>query len=112
MLGNEVNTTQSLTLVYGSCTVDCEQTENLCGYIPAENLALGKPAFQSSLHYSGYPSKAVDGDREDDLGAYNFNPLTCSHTENDHESPWWAVDLGGPVIVTQVVIVNRGDCCG
>ena len=77
-------------------------------YIPDENsssddLALGKVATQSTTFSpsSVYgASKAVDG---------SIN--TFSHTYNPPTSgSWWQVDLGYPVEITSVVIVNRQDC--
>ena len=78
-------------------------------YIPDENsspddLALGKVATQSTTFSpsSVYgASKAVDG---------SIN--TFSHTNNQVTGArsWWQVDLGYPVEITSVVIVNRQDC--
>lgn len=78
-------------------------------YIPDENsspddLALGKVATQSTTFSpsSVYgASKAVDS---------SIN--TFSHTNNQVTGArsWWQVDLGYPVEITSVVIVNRQDC--
>lgn len=75
-------------------------------YIPDENsssddLALGKVATQSTTYSPYGASKAVDG---------NIN--TFSHTDNyiQGATSWWKVDLGCPVEITSVVIVNRQDC--
>ena len=80
----------------------------------SRNLALNKPAWQSSTKpYSDFygfePAAgfAVDGDK---------SPMywvgSCSHTEEDRPKAWWIVDLEGEYMVTEVVITNRGDCCG
>ena len=71
-----------------------------------ENLALGKPAEQSSLFGSGLlegaARKAVDGNADP-----NFDNGHCSHTNSDNPS-WWRVDLGSDrVPVSEVFIVNR-----
>ncbi|XP_062371996.1 fucolectin-like [Sardina pilchardus] len=75
---------------------------------PAENLALGKEAKQSSFfsydnRYSFAPM-AVDGSR-----ANSDFPL-CSGT-NGLDHPWWLVDLLEDYIVTTVTITSRDDCC-
>ena len=69
-----------------------------------ENLALKKPAEQSSRHNkSSGAENAVDGNR---------NPLfdangNCSLT-NERDPSWWRVDLGtNRVPVSDVLIVNR-----
>ena len=37
--------------------------------------------------------------------------FSCTHTGLiDH--PWWVVDLGERVLVKEVHVTNRGDCCG
>lgn len=71
-----------------------------------ENLALGKPADQSSLfgigRLEGVASKAVDGNADP-----NYDHGYCSHTHSDNPS-WWRVDLGSnDVPVSEVYIVNR-----
>ena len=73
------------------------------------NIALGKQAWQSStLDHIYIPTadKAVDGN-----SASNFTYQSCTHT-NEQYHPWWAVDLGAKNLVSEVVITNRGDCCG
>ena len=73
------------------------------------NLAYGKQTDQMSTHTAGSSGKAVDGDSTTN----NFyKDLTCSHTMNESPNPWWRVDLGRVEPVTEVYIVNRGDCCG
>jgi len=71
-----------------------------------ENLALGKPAAQTStyrdVHASGEAKKAVDG-----IADANFNNGHCSHTYPNNPG-WWRVDLGpNGVPVSEVSIVNR-----
>lgn len=73
------------------------------------NLAYGKQTDQMSTYSVGSSGKAVDGDSTTN----NFyKDLTCSHTMNESPNPWWRVDLGRVEPVTEVYIVNRGDCCG
>ena len=73
------------------------------------NVALGRPAVQSSLYDNGRtfpPGLAVDGNSDP-----NFNGYSCSCTNADVMS-WWAVDLGRVMFVKYVQVTNRGDCCG
>ncbi|CAH3013986.1 unnamed protein product, partial [Porites evermanni] len=73
------------------------------------NLAYGKQTDQVSTYTVGSSGRAVDGDSStNDFSA----DLTCSHTMNGTPNPWWRVDLGRVESVTEVYIVNRGDCCG
>ncbi|KAL3781625.1 hypothetical protein HJC23_002002 [Cyclotella cryptica] len=63
------------------------------------NLALGKPATQSSTFRSngGTPKNATD--------AVDGDMATFSHT-ND-ASPWWMVDLEGMFLIESISILNR-----
>ena len=70
------------------------------------NLALGKPARQSSLHYPySVASTAVDGDRNPSMGAGS-----CTHTQSD-TGAWWEVDLQDVYPVKYVQITNRYGKC-
>ena len=71
------------------------------------NIALNKPAYQSSVKaktYSTDPGNIVDGNLE-----RNLNHGSCSITEDDDMDPWWMVDLGRPYQIHNFTIVNRGD---
>ena len=66
-----------------------------------ENLALGKPAAQSSSYSASYPAaNAVDG-------ALN----TFSHTASLDTNAAWRVDLGGDYYISQIILYNRLNCC-
>ena len=41
-------------------------------------------------------------------GNLNTNNVVCTHT-NDEYRPWWLVDLSDTVMVTHVIVTNRGD---
>ncbi|CAH1264828.1 Hypp3069 [Branchiostoma lanceolatum] len=69
------------------------------------NVAAGRPTYQSSVHGSGTPGRAVDGGRRTHW-AHN----SCTHTQTEN-NPWWYVDLGKTVTVDHVAILNRLDCC-
>ncbi|XP_013400585.1 fucolectin-like [Lingula anatina] len=75
-----------------------------------QNLAKGKPAYQSSNYQDVYgnlfhASRAVDGNYDD----YVFRG-SCSHTKGGH-GEWWLVDLETTARVVGVIITNRRDCC-
>ena len=78
------------------------------------NLALHKPVWQSSTseaytEYYGFdpvPDLAVDGHRWT-----MYWDGSCTHTYKD-PTPWFTVDLLLEYRVTEVVVTNRGDCCG
>ncbi|MGW8952230.1 galactose-binding domain-containing protein [Streptomyces sp. NPDC055709] len=67
------------------------------------NLALGKPAIQSSTQAG--PEKAVDGNTD---GYYGRGSL--AHTLQE-PYPWWQVDLGTSQALGSLVLWNRVDCC-
>ena len=75
----------------------------------SDNLALEKPAFQSSYFYDAmgvnYPGKAVDGVK-------NTNRYHCANTLSLDHVAFWAVDLEQVLPVSEVFILNSGDCCG
>lgn len=71
---------------------------------PNRNVALGRPARQSSRSRwsrDDDPQGAVDGEI---TGSYGF------HTA-DEPNPWWMVDLGRNYPLRQIRVFNRIDCC-
>ncbi len=72
------------------------------------NLALGKPATQSSIYphrihaVAGY---AVDGNTDGE-----FLNSSTTHTQKE-QGAWWQVDLGSKKSIDQIIIYNRTDCC-
>ncbi|NLH17394.1 MAG: hypothetical protein GX455_12525, partial [Phycisphaerae bacterium] len=83
----------SLGVGYGCVSNPSTITEN-------ENVALGKPATQSS-EWGGFPaSYATDG-----VGG-NF-----SHTATGDYAPWWELDLLESSICNRIILHNRGSCC-
>jgi hypothetical protein len=69
-----------------------------------KNVALNKPAQQSSICKYSKPNDsqgAVSGIRS---GRYNF------HTDRE-VNPWWQVDLEQIYIVSEIIIYNRLDSC-
>ena len=75
----------------------------------SDNLALEKPAFQSSLYSdakdANHPRKAVDGVK-------NTDRYHCANTALLPRNPFWRVDLEQVLPVSEVFILNSGDCCG
>lgn len=78
-------------------------TGKVVSALTAPNLALGKPATQSSTAYGADASRAVDGNTDG-----NFFNNSVTHTA---DSGWWQVDLGSAQRVGNVVLWNRTDCC-
>ncbi|WP_240359634.1 Vps62-related protein [Pyxidicoccus trucidator] len=99
----------------GACTSEDLTEAELLGEGPVDeveaalgaNLALGKPALQSSNypHGGGEAMRAVDGNTS---GNWGHNSVT--HTDNQLQ-PWWQVDLQGIQPLSNVVLYNRTDCC-
>ncbi len=72
------------------------------GKVSRINVALGKPATQSSDYSPIYPaSAAVDG---------TIAPANMSVTVNSAQ-PWWQVDLGAVYPIDTVDVSGRTDCC-
>ncbi|XP_035657768.1 uncharacterized protein LOC118403261 [Branchiostoma floridae] len=93
-----------------ACGVDGEGgTSTNEVYLIGVNVALGKPAFQTS-HFrppGGAASRAVDGNTDP---AYHHG--SCTHTSNPGETnPSWWVDLGQSYVIDRVLIFNRQDLC-
>eukprot|EP00058_Branchiostoma_floridae_P028363 XP_002613854.1 hypothetical protein BRAFLDRAFT_72026 [Branchiostoma floridae] len=71
-----------------------------------ENVALGKPASQSSTDGANTAGLAVDGEKGTSVPG---NQCTLTNPE---VGPWWQVDLERNNLVGRVRVLNRGDCCG
>ncbi|XP_072548654.1 fucolectin-1-like [Salminus brasiliensis] len=67
------------------------------------HVALKGKATQSSLYGNGFPSNAIDGNRD---GAYGHG--SCTHTYDDL-SPWWRLDLQKRRKVFSIIVANRHD---
>ena len=68
----------------------------------ADNVAVGRPARQSSVLYGATPDRAVDGNTNRDFQGGQ----SCTHTLGDNY-PWWAVDLETVSLVISVHIYSR-----
>ncbi|KAM4694448.1 fucolectin-like [Discoglossus pictus] len=71
-----------------------------------KNVALQGRATQSSLWGWLYAMNAIDGNQDP-----NKHHGSCSHTHHNY-APWWRVDLLKCHRISQIIITNRGDCCG
>lgn len=72
--------------------------------IGSTNLALGRPATQSSTLYTT-AAAAVDGNTNG-----NFANASVTHTSPTSQ-PWWQVDLGSVQNIDTIKLWNRTDCC-
>ena len=68
------------------------------------NVALGRPARQSTTGWGGVAGRAVDGLSN---GVYSQN--TSTHTLEDDEAPFWEVDLGEDMPIDAVTIWGRSE---
>lgn len=73
------------------------------------NLALDKPASQSSTYGDGLASLAVDGNVEGLGGPWGAN-ANITHTISELH-PWWQVDLENQANIEEIRITNRQDSC-
>ena len=73
--------------------------------VTLRNVALGKPAKQSSVYGRGNASRAVDGNENS-----SWVGRSITHTGKD-KNAWWQVDLGKGYQIDKIVITNRKDCC-
>lgn len=67
------------------------------------NLALRKPATQSSDYLGAVAGRAVDGNSDG-----NYQAGSVTHTTPSAQ-PWWQVDLGAVQGLREVVLYNRTD---
>lgn len=69
-----------------------------------KNLALKKPATQSSIDYDGLASRANDGNT-----AATYVSESTSHTKGGEELAWWECDLGKDETIEMVRVWNRAE---
>jgi hypothetical protein len=80
-------------------------------YLNAVNVALGKPANQSSHFWkAGNASLAVNGITGTTFSGPGYtndhHQWNCIHTDNYND--WWQVDFGNEYLIREVVIYRRG----
>jgi len=66
--------------------------------LPERNVALQKPAKQSTIYAHAYASRAVDGN-----AAPHSSP-SCTHYAG--AGNWWAVDLGERFLIQKVIAMT------
>ena len=69
------------------------------------NVALNKPATQSSTDHGGIASRANDGNTDQ-----RWRNGSIAHTGYQNE-PWWEVDLRATFSISRIKVYNRVDCC-
>ena len=70
------------------------------------NFARHGVATASSTALKGYPGNAIDGNIDD-----NFRHGSCTRTKPEWH-PWWKVTFEYEIYFSEIIVVNRGDCCG
>ena len=71
-----------------------------------KNLALKGIASQSSIYGTNSAQRAIDGN-----AGGNLHMNSCTYTGFDN-NPWWMVTFKKKILVDEVIIANRADCCG
>ncbi|XP_065935740.1 uncharacterized protein [Magallana gigas] len=90
-----------------NCTCDAGWTGIVCDEV-LPNIALGKPAEQSSTFNDYNASYAVDGDNGTYVGVDK-----CAVTRDGDRNPWWSVDLQAVYNITSVrILSSRMDIYG
>ncbi len=92
------NINSKLIIVEGSSPVDNGNCDVL------ENLALNKPASQSSVQQNGTADRAVDGNTDGNFWATQSIAYTNWETES-----WWEVNLQNLSQIEEINIYNRTD---
>ncbi|MEM7128145.1 MAG: SdrD B-like domain-containing protein [Chloroflexota bacterium] len=72
---------------------------------PGDNVALNKPASQSSTFSTSTANLAVDGNTDG-----NWGNGSVTHTNADNQA-WWEVDLGSNIYIENIFLWNRTICC-
>ncbi|XP_052694976.1 fucolectin-1-like [Crassostrea angulata] len=104
---NLTNATTQCELFENTTNKNCHNGALFGAQGPCEiilpNIALGKPATQSTTHTEYIATYAVDGNRGTNVGVDK-----CAHTRGGDRNPWWSVDLQAVYTITSVRILNRG----
>ena len=74
--------------------------------VTATNIARQGKATQSSTDSHYHARYAIDGKVDGD-----FRHNSCTKTDLSVD-PWWKVTFQDYVLVEEVIIINRADCCG
>ena len=71
--------------------------------IKGSNIAVGKPAYQSSTYADAVAGRACDGNNNGTWSGGSIN-----HTNYDAQA-WWYVDLQSEQNISRIIIKNRTD---
>ena len=74
--------------------------------VVGKNLARLGVATQSSTSSNGLAQYAIDGNLDGD-----FKHHSCART-SESTNPWWKVTFKDEILLHQIIITNRADCCG
>lgn len=72
------------------------------------NVALGKPATQSSDYHAGSVAGPAGDGVDGDISGRPTESLTITDAD---QNAWWQVDLGSANRIESIKILNRTDCC-
>ncbi|XP_052694431.1 fucolectin-like [Crassostrea angulata] len=104
---NLTNATTQCELFENTTNINCHNGALFGAQGPCEiillNIALGKPATQSTTFKDYNATHAVDGNRGTDIIVDK-----CTATGSGDRYPWWRVDLQAVYNITSVRILNRG----
>lgn len=88
------------------CEIEAFVAEEDIPDVPVySNVALNRPASQSSEGWKGDAGRAVDGNTDQ-----SYWGGSCTHTARTSGN-WWTVELANEEYVHSVVVHNRQDCC-
>ena len=79
------------------------------GVESAENVALGKPAFQSGNYSGAVAGRAVDGITQ--IQTKEISEGGCTATAGRTKEEWWKVDLEKPYAIINITLFNRNGAC-
>lgn len=102
---NDVDPTASILMNFNKNISSGTGSIYIVETLTSANVALGKPASQSSIGSGGLPERAVDGNTSE-----LWSSDTITHTRL-HVNPWWQVDLGDKYYLDKINIWNRADNC-
>ena len=77
-----------------------QKASNFCD---EKNVAVGKTSTQSSVGWSGVPSRGNDGNTNGD-----FSAGSVMHTDYDAQA-WYQIDLGASYLIHRIDVWNRSD---
>ena len=79
------------------------------GVESAENIALGKPAFQSGTYSGAVAEWAVDGITH--IQTKGISEGGCTATAGRTNEEWWMVNLDRPYAIINITLFNRDGSC-